>query len=173
MTRTASTRPHRRVHRKLTGGGLKKSFRRIVGYRKSDGSNVIAPNEPGAASASNAPYTPTRDRSHQPVPPRGLRQVSGLDNARHERCLALADEADGITDALYRLRETLRHKGALKKMNTVRKIVGKSLRKLTHYMSMLNCRKYNIAPTEKKLVTKRDKAGSRYYRLDVRGVQTV
>ena len=111
---------------------------------------------------SNAPYTPTRNRSHQPVPPRVLRQMSGLDNARHERCLALADEADGITDAFvpqsFSEADALYREG-LKKMNIVRKIVGKSLRKLTHYMSMLNCIKYNIAPTEKKLVTKRDENG--------------
>lgn len=94
---------------------------------------------------------------------------SRLQASKYQRCLALADEADGLADSVYKLRQKLSRKGALSKINNVRKIVGKSLRRLFHSMSLLKCKKYNIAPTTRRLRDKLDAHGNVVPFLDREG----
>ena len=96
---------------------------------------------------------------------------SRLDKSRYDKCAALAEEADGLADGVYRLRLKLSKKGALNKMNSVRKLVGKSLRRLVHSMSMLKCRKYHFAPTQRRLRDTLDPDGNVIPALDQEGIR--
>ena len=134
-----------------------------LGFKRSNkpwfrGDPVSPVEAEGARYPHNAPPpglpTTGSDQGSEPPP-----AESRLDYAKYQKCLALADEADGISDALVRLKQKLSKRGALGKINNARKIVGKSLKRLVHSMSMLRCRKYNIQPTKMTLRKRTDKDG--------------
>ena len=145
MTRANNARRPNRPQNVSKGGAPFRSLRKPLGLTKD--SNFMGLNNPPPENSEEAPGKSPKSPRNPAGRHANNDTDSRLDFAKYHKCLALADEADGITDSLFRLRQKLSRNGALGKMNSVRKIVGKSLRKLFHSMSMMKCKKYNIQPT--------------------------
>ncbi len=166
----------------MKGGALFRDARAKIGLSKRDsrmlgldpnGSEKTPVNPADLMTAVNAGAGTAKSAgpSQRPISstgPAGPGQ-SRLQASKYQRCLALADEADGLADSVFRLKQKLSRKGALSKINNVRKIVGKSLRRLFHSMSMLKCKKYNLAPTRRRLRDRLDEQGNVIPALDPDG----
>ncbi len=171
MTRGAPTYQPRKRYSKVEGGAPFRDARAKLGLSKDSRMLRLDPNGSEKTPVNPAAPVNSAGPSHRPISstgPAGPGQ-SRLQASKYQRCLALADEADGLADSVFRLKQKLSRKGALSKMNNVRKIVGKSLRRLFHSMSMLKCKKYNLAPTRRRLRDRLDEHGNVIPALDPYG----